>query len=329
MITKVLELIGLQPEEKLLLVGDETTDWAVEQLASYATATYLLSADTRPLQAVPKDLEALVKGVDVLLYIISKASSDERVFRDSLNSFAESRGVRVANLLDVTPEILVSAFREDPQKIRAFTEDLCERMRSVQNVRVTSPSGTNVTVSFSKKYFWVASTGYVEFAKTRNAMPAEIYTHPANVEGVVVVDGAYAALVGLEDSKELLAALKKHPLTWEIQNSRIVNVRCTHERIRELASKEIFEKDPENGNRIGEFGIGTNLGMKELFGNVMHDEKFPGVHIAHGHGYSSATGAEYSSSVHSDGVLLEASIADLDSGDQILLHGHFLQPHTY
>ena len=322
-VNRLLELVQLSSEENLLLVGDESTRWAVDELSKKAQTTYMLLEEQRPLTEVPDDLKEALREKNVLVYIISKAGSEERVFRDKLNTCAEELGVRVGNLMDVNPQLLDSAFREDPSMIKEFTLQLLDRMQLVREVRVTSPAGSNFVVEFDKKYSWLASTGFIEFKKTRNLMPAEIYTHPACVEGTIVIDGAYAGLVGYDDSEELLKALKKNPITWVVKNNRIVEIRCAHKRIREITHREVFEKDSVNGNRIGEFGMGTNLGMKELFGNVMHDEKFPGVHIAHGHGYASATGAEYESSVHSDAILLEVSVQDVDSKEYLMRKGKY------
>jgi leucyl aminopeptidase (aminopeptidase T) len=36
----------------------------------------------------------------------------------------------------------------------------------------------------------------------------------------------------------------------------------------------------ENSNRVGEFAIGTNIELKDVIGEILQDEKYPGVHIA-------------------------------------------------
>jgi leucyl aminopeptidase (aminopeptidase T) len=319
---QLIDLIQLEDNEKLLLIGDESTDWLVDGLARFAETIYFLDSESRPLTEVPLDLEKLFEGIDVLLYVISKHGSEERVFRDKLNKAAESRGIRVGNLLDVRPEIMQSAFSADVYDVKEFTEQLFEHMQPVQEVHVTTPAGSDFTVSFDEKYNWLSSTGFIQYKKTRNVMPAEIFTYPAIVNGTIVVDGAYAALVGRDDSDTLLAQLQKTPITWIVSDSKIIEVHCVDERILEIAQAEI-DKDSEYGNHIGEFGMGTNLGMTELFGNVMHDEKYPGIHIAHGHGYPSATGAPYESSVHSDGILLNVSVQDVNSREWILKDGEY------
>ncbi|MDH3252018.1 MAG: aminopeptidase, partial [Ignavibacteria bacterium] len=54
--------------------------------------------------------------------------------------------------------------------------------------------------------------------------------------------------------------------------------------------------------RVGEFAIGTNIQLTRVIGNILQDEKIPGVHIAFGHPYAEHTGATWTSSTHIDVV---------------------------
>lgn len=58
----------------------------------------------------------------------------------------------------------------------------------------------------------------------------------------------------------------------------------------------------ENSNRAGEFAIGTNIAVHKVIGNILQDEKIPGIHIAFGHPYSQHTGADWVSKTHIDCV---------------------------
>ena len=53
---------------------------------------------------------------------------------------------------------------------------------------------------------------------------------------------------------------------------------------------------------MGEFAIGTNIGVRDVIGNILQDEKIPGVHIAFGNPYGAHTGAEWDCSTHIDVV---------------------------
>ena len=53
---------------------------------------------------------------------------------------------------------------------------------------------------------------------------------------------------------------------------------------------------------VGEFAIGTNIAVTELSGNLLQDEKIPGIHVAFGNPIGYETGADWTSDVHVDVV---------------------------
>ena len=77
---------------------------------------------------------------------------------------------------------------------------------------------------------------------------------------------------------------------------------------------------------MGEFAIGTNIGVERVIGNILQDEKFPGVHIAFGDPYGAHTGAPWKSATHIDVVGLRFNIwlGDAAGEEQIMRDGRFL-----
>ncbi len=78
----------------------------------------------------------------------------------------------------------------------------------------------------------------------------------------------------------------------------------------------------ENSDRVGEFAIGTNFELNDVIGQILQDEKFPGVHIAFGNPYGEHTGADWYSSTHIDVVGRKFDIWADD--EQIMKAGQFL-----
>ena len=78
----------------------------------------------------------------------------------------------------------------------------------------------------------------------------------------------------------------------------------------------------ENSDRVGEFAIGTNIELKDVIGQILQDEKYPGVHIAFGNPYGAHTGAQWYSSTHIDVVGRNFDI--WVDGAQIMRNGQFL-----
>ena len=98
-----------------------------------------------------------------------------------------------------------------------------------------------------------------------------------------------------------------NPVTVIIKNSLVENVSCKDGQI----AQEFIEylDSAENGRRVGEFAIGTNTAIKKLSGNLLQDEKIPGIHIAFGNPYPRETGADWASTVHVDVVPTNCNIS--------------------
>src|SRR5437660_11288376 len=81
------------------------------------------------------------------------------------------------------------------------------------------------------------------------------------------------------------------PLRLQIRASRMVSVDTPEAQL--AAEVRDYMSQHPNSNRVGEFAVGTNVGLKRIVGNFLQDEKFPGVHIAFGDPYGFETQAEW------------------------------------
>jgi leucyl aminopeptidase (aminopeptidase T) len=77
-----------------------------------------------------------------------------------------------------------------------------------------------------------------------------------------------------------------------------------------------------NGRRAGEFAIGTNVSLSALSGNLLQDEKIPGLHIAFGDPYPAETGARWTSKVHVDAIATDCTI--MVDGQALMRDGQFV-----
>ncbi|HEV2661687.1 MAG TPA: hypothetical protein VGU68_13850, partial [Ktedonobacteraceae bacterium] len=76
-----------------------------------------------------------------------------------------------------------------------------------------------------------------------------------------------------------------------------------------------------NGNRAGEFAIGTLTSLTKLSGNLLQDEKMPGLHVAFGNPYPEFTGADWDAQIHVDVIPTSCTI-EVD-GREIMRDGKF------
>ena len=119
-------------------------------------------------------------------------------------------------------------------------------------------------------------------------------------------------------------SLRDTPLTINISRNRISTVECANKQL----EREFWEytHTDVNSDRVGEFAIGTNIGVHEVIGNILQDEKFPGIHIAFGDPYGAHTGAPWKSTTHIDVVGLGFNIwlGSADGEEQLMREGRFL-----
>jgi leucyl aminopeptidase (aminopeptidase T) len=109
-------------------------------------------------------------------------------------------------------------------------------------------------------------------------------------------------------------------MRFELDDGRVRKVSFVDAEVR--AEMEKYLRQHENSNRAGEFAIGTNLGLQQVIGNFLQDEKFPGVHIAFGDPYGEETGADWKAPSHVDVLASHADV--IVDGRKIMESGRFL-----
>jgi leucyl aminopeptidase (aminopeptidase T) len=109
-------------------------------------------------------------------------------------------------------------------------------------------------------------------------------------------------------------------LTIEVKGNRLLEAHSANKELKDAFWA--YTHTDENSNRVGEFAIGTNIELKDVIGEILQDEKYPGVHIAFGNPYGAHTGAEWYSSTHIDVVGRNFDI--WVDGEQIMRGGQFL-----
>ena len=111
------------------------------------------------------------------------------------------------------------------------------------------------------------------------------------------------------------------PLTLEIAGGRLVSARCERANLERETSGTTAHADA-NSDRVGELAFGTNLALDDMIGNLLQDEKMPGVHLAFGDPYGSQTGADWKSRTHVD-VLTRRCDVWIDD-EQVIEKGQYL-----
>jgi aminopeptidase len=293
--------LAVKPGERVVLITDvENREIGAALAAEFRQAQAKLTSfvledhAARPLKALPAPVAAAMESADVSCYAAA-AQMGELAARIEMTKIATRRRMRHAHMVNISRRIMLEGMRADFKQVDALSRWVLGRVQSAREIVCTSAAGSRFQVTFDPEIRWLKTSGLISPDKWANLPGGEVLTAPARVDGVYVCDG----VVG-----DWLAArygdLAATPLTIEIENSRIVALEC--ERVDLLADFRTYTRQHENSDRVGEFALGTNLAVRNVIGEILQDEKIPGVHLAFGHPYSEHTGARWSAPSHIDVV---------------------------
>ena len=311
--------------EKVTLIADESTleiaaalVSELEKIGCSWNAFVLEELAQRPLSGMPQEVLADMETSQVSIFAVQVQPNELRSRMD-MTDVVNRRHMRHAHMVNITPEVMVEGMRADFNAVDRLSQVVLDKVRKASYVHATTPAGTDIRAELNPAYKWFKTSGIISPEKWGNLPGGECFTAPGEVNGVFVVDGVVGdylcARYGL---------LRATPLTIEISRNRITSVACANKEL----EKEFwaYTHTDENSDRVGEFAIGTNIGVSQVIGNILQDEKFPGIHIAFGDPYGNHTGAPWKSTTHIDVVGLEFNIwLGGDEGEeQIMKDGKFL-----
>ncbi len=300
----------LMPSETATIVTDRETITIGESIKAFAEkrakrVMYHILEDyaERPLTFLPEKIANDIKESNAIYYAAQSKPGELKDFRAPLVNLSTTYG-REIHMPGIEDKIIRTGMQADYYKIASLTYLIAGIAVKSRTARVETPAGTNLKVTFSPDLRWVPDTGLLWHRGMFGNLPAgETYTCPEKVEGVMVVDGILGDFFN-----QKYGNLEKTPVRIPVRGSRahVEEMSCENEELR--ADLRDYLKQDENANKVGEFAVGTNLSLKGLVGNLLQDEKFPGVHIAFGHPYPRETGADWDSDGHVDGIMLRSSV---------------------
>ena len=302
-------------DEETQVVGDALT--RASQQAGAAVETLLLeSFGRRPLTSLPDTLRSAIERVDpTCSFYAAAAKKGEISFRIQLLPWlVHTLGVRHGHMPGITPALMTEGMLADYDVVSRVTSRVADIVRPARQIQVRSAKGSDIVAQFSPQLRWVPCPGLYRRQSTWGNLPeGEVFTSPARVDGLLTVDE-------LGDYFSEQYGVLPQPVTFRIEDSIAVEITSENTALaNELAG---YLDSSENGRRVGEFAIGTNTALTRLVGNLLQDEKYPGVHVAFGNPYPDETGATWRASVHVDTIPTDCDI-DVD-GRPLMRAGRFL-----
>jgi leucyl aminopeptidase (aminopeptidase T) len=313
--------LRVQPSEKVTLITD---DACLEIAASIAReledvrvrykAFVLEELAPRPLVDMPAEVLDDLESSQVSVYAV-QAQRNELKTRMQMTDVVNRRKIRHAHMVNIEKQIMLQGMRADFLEVDDLTARVREIASSARFIRACTRAGTDIRAEMNPNYRWIKTSGIISTEKWGNLPGGETFTTPGEVNGTFVIDG----VVG-----DYLCAKYGHlgatPLTIRIEGNRLVEADSSNRELRD--EFWAYTHTDENSDRVGEFAIGTNLALSDVIGNILQDEKIPGVHIAFGNPYGAHTGAEWYSGTHIDVVGRRFDIWADDR--QIMQEGRFV-----
>ena len=293
--------LQLKPEERITIITDEATrDIAaalqaeVEEIGSEHAVFLWENYAPRPSPHMPERILEDLAQSQVSIFC-AQSQRGELSARAEMTEVVDRHRIRHAHMVNITPQIMCEGMRADFRDVDALSERLVQRARRSKRIRCSTPYGTKFEGEFSPNLKWLKTSGIISPDKWGNLPGGEIFTSPMNTNGTFVVDGVVGDYLCAK-----YGDLQETPLIIEVRDSRIAELRCDDNDL--LEEFRAYTSTDPNSNRVGEFAIGTNTACTHVIGNILQDEKIPGIHIAFGHPYSEHTGANWKSQTHIDCV---------------------------
>jgi aminopeptidase len=248
----------------------------------------------RPLAGLPAVVAADMERSQVSIFA-ARAQANELKSRMELTDIVNRRRMRHGHMVNITPQIMREGMRADFRAVDRISTEVLDIVSRAKTVRATTPAGTDIRADLDPALRWIKTSGLITPEKWGNLPGGEVFTSPGDVNGTFVIDGVVGDWLC-----DRYGSLKDAPLTVTVAGSRLVDAWSDNRALRD--DFWAYTHTDENSDRVGEFAIGTNIGLTNVIGEILQDEKFPGVHIAFGNPYGAHTGATWWSSTHIDVV---------------------------
>jgi leucyl aminopeptidase (aminopeptidase T) len=196
--------------------------------------------------------------------------------------------------LNIDQAILENELMADYNEVADITQRLYQHLQGHSEVTVTSPLGTDISMSISGRQV-ATDPGIVRTPGFRNLPSGECYVAPleTSANGVLVVDKSFPRIVITE------------PIRLTFERGRVTKIEGGKEakQLEKILAEGETKPAGEGCRTIAELGIGTNP-YARITGNVMTDEKVMGtIHVAIGHNAMPPYNGINVAPLHLDGVM--------------------------
>lgn len=204
---------------------------------------------------------------------------------------AESIRARHLHLLQIDERLLAQSIRADPELLKLVNERLCKVLAAPCDVRVASESGTDFAIHLSAKHPLLASAGRPSPGTSENLPAGHVYTHPARLDGTVVVDRALFG-PGVDLDRSLI---RKDPPKVTFTNGKVARVEGGDSLVR--SAVDGYLASHAYADHVGLVVFPTNYLVRSEARIDRQDMLLPGVSLSLGYASAENTRAPYEAPV--------------------------------
>lgn len=316
--------LGVGTGDRVAIVQNQAASEIAEAIAEEASAVGaavwafpMEKWAERPLTSLPDALAADISAFQpTVSYYIGNAMPGEIRFRqEMIRLLTQELGCRHGHMVGIDHALMLDGMAADYDEIYRVTRAVYETVRNASRIEVRTALGTDLAGVFDSGLRWVPCDGrYHSPGLWGNLPEGETYTAPLSVDGVIVGEE-------MGDDFAPRYGLFATPVRMRVKGGWLDDFEAPDNPQLAADIAAYMARDP-NSRRVGEFAIGTNIGLTHIVGNFLQDEKFPGVHIAFGDPYGHETGADWSCPTHVDVLASHADV--FVDGRQIMSEGRFL-----
>ena len=313
--------LRIQASEKVTVITDHACQeiaasivHELDELGAPYGAFILEDITTRPMADMPLAIIDDMETSQVSIFAV-QAQPNELRTRMQMTDVVNRRKMRHAHMVNIEKRIMLEGMRADFLKVDELSVKVWEIGTAAQVIRAKTAAGTDITAALNKNYKWIKTSGIISVNKWGNLPGGEVFTTPGEVNGTFVIDGVVGDYLCAK-----YGDLRDNPLTLRVEKNRVVEAHSENRELEEEFWR--YTHTDDNSDRVGEFAIGTNIGLRGVIGNILQDEKLPGIHMAFGNPYGAHTGADWWSGTHIDVVGRNFDIWADDR--QIMQQGKFL-----
>ena len=294
--------IGAAFTEAAIAIGGEAELVQLEQLGK------------RPLRNVPASLKALLGRAQASVLLVGFEEGEWSMRAEFAGLVTELR-LRHAHMVGLGRKAMLTGFSVDPQRVLDATRAVRTRLRPDSVLRLRTAVGSDLVVKLDPRNRWQERVGIIRPGRWENLPSGELFTCPADVNGVFVADASIGSPVGAA-----AGVLARNPIRLEIKGGVCRSVSC-NDRILAGGVESALHSE-RNAERVGMVILGTNVGIRDPTGEVICDQNMPGLHLGFGATFPDQTGATWDAPTQM-AVTATAGDVDLDGGP-LLRNGRYL-----